>query len=365
MGSEAETDMTSDPPDLTALDARRRLADGALKASELTEAVLKRIAAKEPAIGAFAFLDPDLARQRAEAVDAYRGTGRALGPLHGLAVGIKDIIDSADMPTENGTPIDAGRRPAKDATIVQRLRAAGAIVIGKTVTTELAFYGPGKTRNPHNPDHTPGGSSSGSAAAVAAGMIPLAIGTQTNGSVIRPASFCGVVGFKPSHGLVPRTGILRHNPALDTVGVFARTVADAALLADVIAGHDALDEDTRLLPPPKLLETALTEPPVRPALAFVKTPGWEMAAPETKTGFAELVQALGDFCAGGRGPADADGGGLRAQSPLLLRARQGQAEPGHAAGHRGRPACHGRRLSRGARQARGPQRWPWAALRPL
>jgi Asp-tRNA(Asn)/Glu-tRNA(Gln) amidotransferase A subunit family amidase len=269
---------------------------GEFKALDLTEALLKRITEKEPSIGAFAFLDENLARQKAKAVDDHRGTGRAVGALHGLAVGVKDIIDTADMPTENGTPIDAGRRPGKDATTVQRLRAAGAIVIGKTVTTELAFYHPGRTRNPHNPDHTPGGSSSGSAAAVAAGMVPFAIGTQTGGSVIRPASFCGVVGFKPSHGLVPRTGVLHHHPALDTIGVFARTVADAALLADAIAGHDPLDADTRIMPPPKLLDTALSEPPVTPALAFVKTPNWDMAAPETKEGFGELVDALGAAC---------------------------------------------------------------------
>jgi Asp-tRNA(Asn)/Glu-tRNA(Gln) amidotransferase A subunit family amidase len=288
--------MRSDLADMTALDARERMLGGEFRAAELTEALLKRIAEKEPEIGAFAFLDEALVRRQAKAVDDHRGTGRAAGVLHGLAVGVKDIIDTADMPTENGTSIDAGRRPGKDATIVQRLRAAGAVVIGKTVTTELAFFGPGRTRNPHNLAHTPGGSSSGSAAAVAAGMIPLAIGTQTNGSVIRPASFCGVVGFKPSHGLVPRTGILRHHPALDTVGVFARTVADAALAADAIAGYDPLDPDTRVMPPPRLLDTALTEPPVTPALAFVKTPNWDMAAPETKAGFGELTDVLGAAC---------------------------------------------------------------------
>jgi Asp-tRNA(Asn)/Glu-tRNA(Gln) amidotransferase A subunit family amidase len=296
MGVEAGQPMRSDLADLTALDARERMLAGEFNASELTEALLKRIAEKEPAIGAFSFIDENLVRQRAKAIDNHRGTGRAVGALHGLAVGVKDIIDTADMPTENGTPIDAGRRPGKDATIIMRLRAAGAVVIGKTVTTELAFFGPGKTRNPHNLAHTPGGSSSGSAAAVAAGMIPLAIGTQTNGSVIRPASFCGVVGFKPSHGLVPRAGILHHHPALDTVGVFARTVADAALLADAIAGHDPLDPDTRLVPPPRFLDTALAEPPVTPALAFVKTPSWDLASPETQEGFGELVQALGDAC---------------------------------------------------------------------
>ena len=281
---------------MTATDLRDRLARGEFSAVDLTDVFLARIAEEDPKLGAFAYLDPTLARKVAAALDAYRGTGRALGALHGLPVGVKDIIDTADMPTENGTPIDAGRRPGKDATVVQRLRAAGAVIIGKTVTTEFASFYPGKTRNPHNHDHTPGGSSSGSAAAVAAGMVPLAIGTQTAGSVIRPASFCGVVGFKPTHGMIPRTGLLRQEPALDTVGVFARMVTDAALLADAIAGHDPLDPDTRLMAPPRLFDIAQSEPPVTPALAFVKTPLWDRAADETKEGFAELVEALADTC---------------------------------------------------------------------
>ncbi len=286
----------SDLANLTALAARERLMRGELRASELTEALLKRIAAREPDVGAFAFLDETVARAAAKRLDDYRGTGRALGSLHGLAVGIKDIIDTADMPTENGTVLDAGRRPGDDATIVRRLRAAGAIVIGKTVTTELAYFSPGKTRNPHDSQRTPGGSSSGSAAAVAAGMVPLAVGTQTYGSVIRPASFCGVVGFKPTHGLIPRTGILPLAPPLDTVGVFARTVTDAALIADALAGHDPADPDTRLMPPPRILDVALTDPPVTPDLAFVKTPAWEEAEPATREGFGELVAALGEVC---------------------------------------------------------------------
>jgi Asp-tRNA(Asn)/Glu-tRNA(Gln) amidotransferase A subunit family amidase len=281
---------------MAATDLRDRLARGEFSAADLTDAFLARIAEEDPKLGAFAYLDPTLARKMAVALDAYRGTGRALGALHGLPVGVKDIIDTADMPTENGTPIDAGRRPSKDATVVQRLRAAGAVIIGKTVTTEFASFYPGKTRNPHNHDHTPGGSSSGSAAAVAAGMVPLAVGTQTAGSVIRPASFSGVVGFKPTHGMIPRTGILRQEPALDTVGVFARSVTDAALLADAIAGHDPLDPDTRLMAPPRLFDIAQSEPPVAPTLAFVKTPFWDKAADETKEGFAELVEALADTC---------------------------------------------------------------------
>src|SRR6185436_10201356 len=154
-------------------------------------------------------------------------------------------IDTADMPTENGSVLHAGRQPGRDATVVAMLRAAGALVMGKTVTTEFATYAPGKTRNPHNPQHTPGGSSSGSAAAVAAGMVPLALGTQTNGSVIRPAAYCGVYGFKPTHGLIPRTGVFALSRALDHVGVFARTLEDVALACEPLAGFDARDPDTR------------------------------------------------------------------------------------------------------------------------
>ena len=168
---------------------------------------------------------------RPRLADDRRKQGKATGPLHGVPVGIKDIFDTGDMPTEFGSKLWAGRTPRRDAAAVARLRAAGAVILGKTVTTEYAYFNPGKTRNPHNPDHTPGGSSSGSAAAVASLMVPGAIGSQTNGSVIRPAAFCGVVGFKPTHGLIPRSGALLLSRALDHVGVFARSVDDAALLA--------------------------------------------------------------------------------------------------------------------------------------
>ena len=279
-----------------ALDARDRMAQGEFTAADYAAGLLARIEAIEPQVEAFTFFDADMVRARADELDRYRGTGRALGPLHGLAVGVKDIVDTADMPTENGTVIDAGRKPTVDAAIVSRLRAAGAIVAGKTVTTEFAYFHPGKTRNPINPEHTPGGSSSGSAAAVAAGMVPLATGTQTAGSVIRPASFCGVVGFKPTYGLIPRTGVLMLAEPLDTVGVFARSVSDAALLADVLAGHDPNDRATMPAPQPRLLEIARTDPPVTPTLAFVKTHAWDEADTDTRQGFAELVEALGGVC---------------------------------------------------------------------
>lgn len=281
---------------LSALDLRDRMTRGELRAVDVARAYLDRIAAREHEVEAWAFFDSDLAMRQAEATDALQDAGEAVGPLHGLPVGLKDIIDTADMPTQNGTVLDAERRPAHDAALVARLRAAGAVIMGKTVTTELANYWPGKTRNPHDLNRTPGGSSSGSAAAVAADMVPLAVGTQTFGSVIRPASFCGVVGFKATHGLIPRTGVVMLAAPLDTIGVFARTVGDAALIADALAGHDADDPDTRIAAPPMLLKTATSEAPAKPKLAFVKTPMWDEAEAATQEGFAELVDVLGDAC---------------------------------------------------------------------
>ena len=197
------------------------------------------------------------------------------------------------MPTENGTVLHAGRRPTRDAAVVERLRAAGAVILGKTVTTELAVYHPGKTRNPHDPERTPGGSSSGSAAAVAAGMVPLAVGSQTNGSVIRPASYCGVFGFKPSHGLISRFGVLAQSRPLDHIGVFARTLEDLALIAEPLIGFDARDRDTRLEAAPRLLEVARQDWPLAPDLALVKSPVWDQAEDDLKAAFAELAEALG------------------------------------------------------------------------
>jgi len=215
-----------------------------------------------------------------------------------VPVGIKDIIDTADMPTEDGTALHAGRQPSQDAFTVSRLRQAGAVILGKTVTTELAVFHPGKTRNPHNPAHTPGGSSSGSAAAVAAEMVPLALGTQTNGSMIRPASFCGVVGYKPTRGLIPRVGVLEQSPPLDQIGVFARSVEDVALVAEQLIGFDERDFLTRPRTCPPLLATALETPPMEPRLAFVKTPVWDQAEADTQAAFAELVGFLGEATIG-------------------------------------------------------------------
>jgi Asp-tRNA(Asn)/Glu-tRNA(Gln) amidotransferase A subunit family amidase len=279
---------------LGAVEAAAAIRDGQITSQELVDACLARIEETEESVQAWAFLDPEHARRQARVADEMRSRGQALGALHGVPVGIKDIIDTADMPTEDGTVLHAGRRPRQDATVVSLLRSAGAIILGKTVTTELAVYAPGKTRNPHDPERTPGGSSSGSAAAVAAGMIPLAVGTQTNGSVIRPASYCGVVGYKPTHGLISRAGILRQSRTLDHVGVFARSLPDAALLAQELMAFDASDPDMRPRARPRLADFVSRPLPFAPRFAFVRTPMWDQASEDTQAGFAELVETLGD-----------------------------------------------------------------------
>ncbi len=282
--------------ELSATEAIGKLRNGEITSEELVQACLDRIEQADGEIEAWAHLKPDYALDQARMLDAQRQAGGPVGPLHGIPVGIKDIFDTDCLPTENGTPLNSGRQPMEDCRVVSLLMEAGAVIMGKTVTTELAVFGPGKTRNPHNPDHTPGGSSSGSAAAVASYMVPLAVGSQTNGSVIRPASYCGVVGFKPSHGLIPRTGILAQSSWLDTVGVFARSVEDAALLAENIVAHDPGDKDTRARARPPLATTAVEEPPLPPKLAFAKTAVWDEAEKETQDAFAELKELLGEGC---------------------------------------------------------------------
>lgn len=278
---------------LGAAEAARRMSEGLLTSEELVQACLERIREVEPAVDAWTFLDEAHALAQARMADDQRRTGQPVGSLQGLPVGIKDIIDTADMPTENGTVLHKGRAPRHDAAVVKMLRAAGAVILGKTVTTECAYFSPGKTRNPWNPEHTPGGSSSGSAAATAASMVPLAIGSQTNGSVIRPAAFCGVYGFKPTHGLIPRTGVLALSRTLDHIGVFARSIDDLALVAEELVGYDDGDPDTRPRARVPFRALAAEEPPIPPVIGFLKTPHWDKVTPEAQEAFAELVQALG------------------------------------------------------------------------
>lgn len=280
--------------EISAAEAAAAIQSGEITSEELVRACLDHISDSEDSVGAWTYLDPEYALEQARAADLHRRSGAPLGPLHGVPVGVKDIFDTKDMPTEDGTVLHAGRTPAFDATAVALMREAGAIIMGKTVTTELAVYAPGKTRNPHDPARTPGGSSSGSAAAVAAHMVPLAIGTQTNGSVIRPASYCGVYGYKPSYGLISRYRILQQSHMLDQVGVFGRSVKDVALLAEQLMRFDDRDPDMRLRSHLNLIDTATEDPLMTPRLAFVKTPAWDQANEDVQGAFTELVDFLGD-----------------------------------------------------------------------
>jgi Asp-tRNA(Asn)/Glu-tRNA(Gln) amidotransferase A subunit family amidase len=279
---------------LTSFAAVSALSRGDFTSEQLVKACLSRIDAREAELRAWAFLDNERALAQATAADEQRRQGRGVGPLHGVPVGIKDIIDTADMPTENGSEVHKGRQPRADAACVAALRAAGAVILGKTVTTELATLTPSVTRNPHNPEHTPGGSSSGSAAAVAAGMVPMALGTQTGGSVIRPAAFCGIYGFKPTFGLIPRPGVLTQASSLDTVGAFGRSLEDVALLVDAAQGYDARDPASIAASRPNLLLRATEDWPLPPMFTFVKTHAWQAADAVTRDAFAELVEELGD-----------------------------------------------------------------------
>jgi Asp-tRNA(Asn)/Glu-tRNA(Gln) amidotransferase A subunit family amidase len=263
--------------------------EGSLSARELVQACLDRISEREDEVQAWAYLDPELALAQADAADARRRDGRP-GPLNGIPVGIKDIIDTADQPTENGSRLCAGRQPDADATLVRLLREAGAVIMGKCVTTEFALSAPGKTRNPHDPNRTPGGSSSGSAASVGDFMVPLAIGSQTGGSMLRPASFNGVYGLKPTFGTISRAGMSPLSRRLDHPGVFARTPEDLELVARVLMQRDRADKDMR--GHARLGEAEPLGAP--PRLVFVRGPAWERGEADMQRGIEELARRLGD-----------------------------------------------------------------------
>jgi Asp-tRNA(Asn)/Glu-tRNA(Gln) amidotransferase A subunit family amidase len=246
---------------LSAVELAQHISSGTLTAEAVTQACLDRIAAREPKVKAFAFLDTELALTQARRRDAEPSRGL----LHGVPIVVKDVLDTADMPTEMGSPIYAGHQPGTDATCVALARAAGAVILGKTVTCEFAGVHPGPTTNPINPAHTPGGSSSGSAAAVADAMAPLAFGSQTGGSVLRPAAFCGIVGFKPSFGTLPREGLKAAVDSFDTIGVMGRSVADVSLFMDALLGR---------APVP-------SAPLNKPRIGLCRTPWWPTAELET------------------------------------------------------------------------------------
>jgi Asp-tRNA(Asn)/Glu-tRNA(Gln) amidotransferase A subunit family amidase len=247
---------------LTASEIVRAIADGEATCEEVVRACLDRVDARERDIHAWASIDRELALAQARELD--RAATR--GPLHGVPIGVKDIIDTADLPTEMGSPIYHGHRPATDAACVALARAAGAVILGKTVTCEFAGMTPGATANPHNLAHTPGGSSSGSGAAVADFMVPVGFGTQTGGSVIRPAAYCGVFGFKPTFGAFNRRGVYPAAESLDTLGLIARSLDDLELLSAIL--------ELRRPAPPRALDRL-------PRVGLCRTPLWQAAQPET------------------------------------------------------------------------------------
>ena len=278
---------------LSASDAAEDVRSGRITARELADACLARTEETDDDIKAWAHLAPDILRGQAEHMDDIRQKGRPVGTLHGVPVGIKDLLDTATMPTAWGSAHLADRQPDANATVINRLYEAGAVVMGKTVTAEMASAASVPTRNPHNHEHTSGGSSAGSAAAVAAGHVPVSIGTQTNGSVIRPASYCGVYGFKPTRGLISRNGCLETSKTLDQIGVFGRTLADVALISDAITGHDPADPATHTRPKPQMHAGVQEKPPVPPAFAWFDLPYADRLEPATHTGLDEVADMLG------------------------------------------------------------------------
>lgn len=281
------------PYTLTATEAVQAIASGRLSSVDLVKSCLAQIADTDASINAWAYLDPESALAQAAECDRIRKAGLGTGPLHGLPVGLKDVIDTRDMPTQRGTDIFKDRQPDKDARLVERLRESGAVIMGKTVTTELAFVHANDTRNPHNPEHSPGGSSSGSAAAVAACHVPLAVGTQTNGSVIRPASFCGTFGFKPTRGVISRAGVLKTSDSLDQVGCFGRSLEDVALLTDALAGYDQVDSCSFARPRPQMRAGAQAEAPVAPDLVWFNLPFYDRLSPDAHEGMEAVLDVLG------------------------------------------------------------------------
>ena len=271
------------------LDTLRAYREGRATVQDYVTSCSERVAALEPRIQAWEWFDPS--RAMAEAEERAGGILQDL-PLFGIPVGVKDIIATRGIPTRYGSRIFANNVPTHSAWIVRRLEALGGLVMGKTVTTEFAYRQPGKTRNPWNTANSPGGSSSGSAAAVAAGFVPIAIGTQTLGSVIRPAAFCGVVGYKPSYGAISRTGIHPFSATLDTVGVFARSVADAAWFGACLMGPDPRDESTLMRGPEKILRVPLETLAAAPRLAVVRTQKWPLASDVQKAHFDESIARL-------------------------------------------------------------------------
>jgi len=275
----------------SAVEIVQSIKKGEITSEELVKKYIEQIKKKEKDVGAWKFFDEELAINQAKEKDLLHQSGKH-GDLHGIPIGIKDIFDTEDMPTTDGTEIHKKNPSLNDCTVVSKLKQAGAVIMGKTVTCELAYYSPGKTKNPHDLNRTPGGSSSGSAAAVASHMVPLAVGSQTNGSVIRPASYCGVVGYKPTKGLISRHLVLQVSRKLDQVGVFSNSIEDAALISEQLIGYDKQDPDTSLNPKPKLLNACKQKPPMEPVLAYINLPFMNELEEDAIEGFEEIKDEI-------------------------------------------------------------------------
>ena len=277
---------------LTANELVSKLQSWEISSVELCNKYLERIKKFEKDIQAWAHLDKKLLIEKAEEADNYRKSGKPLGPLHGMPIAVKDIIGTYDMPTECGTVFRKKMSSSQDSEIVNLLKNSGAIIMGKTATAELAYIHPCKTKNPHDYSRTPGGSSSGSAAVIAAHMAHLSIGSQTGGSIIRPASYCGVVGYKPSYGLISRNGVLKVSDKLDTMGVFGKTVKDVALLAKILIKKDLYDASTIHFSADKMLEVCDEGPAFEPKFIFYKTNKWKNINKKSQQAFEFVIKNL-------------------------------------------------------------------------
>ena len=269
-----------------------KIKDAQISSVEVCEKYIERINKFEKEVKAWAHFNKKILLEKASDADEYRRSGKPVGPLHGVPIAVKDIVGTVDMPTECGTVIRKGKSYSQNAEIIDLLHAAGAIVMGKTATSELAYLGPPKTTNPHDYSRTPGGSSSGSAASVASLMAPLSIGSQTGGSIIRPASYCGVVGYKPSYGLISRNGVLRTSNILDHIGMFGRKVEDVALLAKVLIKKDNYDPATVYYSADKILEETKKGPLFEPKFIFYKTNYWKIIDKKSREAFEYFIKSF-------------------------------------------------------------------------
>ena len=270
----------------------KKIKDAQLSSVEVCEKYIERINKFEKDVKAWAHFDKKVLLEKATEADDHRRSGKPIGPLHGVPIAVKDIIGTVDMPTECGTVIRKGKSYSQNAEIIDLLHASGAIVMGKTTTSELAYLGPPATTNPHDKNRTPGGSSSGSAASVASYMAPASIGSQTGGSVIRPASYCGVVGYKPSYGLISRNGVLRTSYSLDQIGMFGRKVEDVAMLAKVLIKRDKYDAATIHYSTENILTETKKGPIFEPKFIFYKTDHWKIIDKKSRESFEYFIKSF-------------------------------------------------------------------------